>query len=267
MATTEGFPARAKRSMRVLDDSASTCPVVHLLGRFDVTVGGRTVEMPSSSRRLVAFLALRGRPVTRHYAAGCLWLDRSEDRAQANLRSALWRLRQACPQLVHASPVLISMAPGVRTDLHEVLGVARALIDRPGTQMDISIIGDLSAELLPEWYEDFVEVERERIRQMRLHALEALARQLGLAGRPVDALDAAFAAVAVDPLRESAHRAVMEIHLAEGNVAEALRQFRCVTRLLNEQLGIDPSERTEELIRTSLRVAIAHSATAATQRL
>ena len=51
-----------------------------------------------------------------------------------------------------------------------------------------------------------------------------------------------------EPLRESAHRALVAFHLAEGNAAEALRQFRLCRRLLLEQLGVEPSPLMLELV-------------------
>ena len=91
-------------------------------------------------------------------------------------------------------------------------------------------------------------MERERFRQMQLHALEALSRRLVRMGLYARALDAALAAVAADPLRESAHRMVIDVHLAEGNAGEAVRQFRSLARVLHCQLGIGPSQPTVDLV-------------------
>jgi len=62
-----------------------------------------------------------------------------------------------------------------------------------------------------------------------------------------EALEVGLAAVAAEPLRESAHRAVVSVHLAEGNTAEAIRQYRLCRRLLKEQLGVEPSPRMHQL--------------------
>jgi len=96
-------------------------------------------------------------------------------------------------------------------------------------------------DLLPGWYDDWLVVDRERIRQLRLHALEALATQRLRDGRYAAALDAALAAVRADPLRESAHRCVICAHAAEGNVAEALRQYERCREILATELNIAPS--------------------------
>jgi DNA-binding SARP family transcriptional activator len=99
------------------------------------------------------------------------------------------------------------------------------------------------SELLPGWHDDWVECERERLRQLRLHALEAASNRMLRLGQFSLALDAALEAVRSEPLRETAHRAVVEVHLAEGNAAEAVTAFRRYRSLLRDHLGLEPSER------------------------
>jgi DNA-binding SARP family transcriptional activator len=105
-----------------------------------------------------------------------------------------------------------------------------------------------SGDLLPDWYDDWVVIERERFRQDRLHALEALCGQLTEAHRFGEAIAAGAAAVAAEPLRESAHRALVAAHLAEGNRGEALRQYQVFRRLIRSNLHIEPTERMRSLI-------------------
>ena len=99
----------------------------------------------------------------------------------------------------------------------------------------------LHAELLPGWDEPWVVDERERLHQLLLHALEARARLLLARGDPAAALDAALRAVAADPLRESAHALVVEVHLSEGNRVEGRRQVERCRALLQAELGVDAS--------------------------
>lgn len=227
--------------------------VVHLLGHFRVSRQGRPVEIPASAQRLTAFLALQGHPVERGYVSGCLWLDKTEGRATANLRSVLWRLRRCPEQLVRVSPTHVGLGEEVVVDAAQSSAVMRDLVNEQRTvDLDAVEVGDLSADLLPSWYDDFVELERERFRQLRLHALEALARRLADAGHHARALDAALTAVAADPLRESAHRAAMQVHLAEGNVAEAVRQYHALADILRRQLGIRPSATSRQLVANQL---------------
>jgi DNA-binding SARP family transcriptional activator len=123
-----------------------------------------------------------------------------------------------------------------------------------------------SAELLPDWYDDFVEVEREQFRQMRLHALELIGTQLMRVGRPERALAVAFSALTTAPLRESAHRLVMSIHLSEGNVAEAVHQYVLLRRLLDRHLGAEPSPSAQRLVSQWLASDLVRSRRAAVTR-
>lgn len=223
--------------------------VVQLLGRFGVTRSGAPVDLPPGTHRVVALLALRGRPVERRDAAGCLWPDKTEGRAQANLRSALWRLRQCPVTLVVDDGTELSLSPDVVVDAVAVYAAAHDLVTE-SQAVDLGTVDErtLEVELLPTWYDDFVELERERFRQLRAHALEALSRRLLRAGECPRAVDVGLAAVRLNPLRESAHRAVIEAHLAEGNRGEAIAQLRRLFQVLHEQLGIAPSRDTCDLV-------------------
>ena len=116
------------------------------------------------------------------------------------------------------------------------------LLDREGVQ-ELAAGGDL----LPGWYEDWVVMERERTRQMRLQALEVASELLTASGRHPEALVTALAAVEAEPLGESAHRAVIRAHAAVGNCWEALRQYRRYGELLARELQLVPSPEMERL--------------------
>lgn len=218
---------------------------VRLLHGFELRCGGQTVELPLSSQRLVAFLALHNRPLLRVYVAGSLWIDASEERSHANLRSALWRLRQTGHFVVDATPSHLSLGQGVEVDVHRVLALSRGLLRDPSGGLDQELTGDL----LPDWYDDWLELERERLRQLRLHALEAVAERLLADRRYGEAVEAGLAAMEADPLRESAHRLLVRVYLAEGNWGEALRQYRVFCGRLRDELGLRPSGQMEELVR------------------
>jgi DNA-binding SARP family transcriptional activator len=211
--------------------------------------GGRPVEVAASSQRVLAFVALRDRPVVRSFVAGTLWIDASEERAAANLRSALWRLNQSGLPLIRTTGRTLELAEEVRVDVRVMLAHAtRVLAD---TSMTGGQDGDgpLGDDLLPDWYDEWVILDRERIRQLRLHMLDRLCGLLTEAGCYGRAIDVGLLAIAAEPLRESAHRAVIAAHLAEGNVTEALRQYRAYARMLDELLGIEPSASLRDLMR------------------
>ena len=209
------------------------------------------LELPTSTWRLVAYLALVGRAVGRAQAAGVLWLDKPEQRAHANLRSCLWRVNQVAPGFVTCTPSHLRLAEDIDIDVDvwNLVRLARQLRE-PGTELDLARVRHewFCADLLPDWYDDFVEIEREQFRQLRLHSLEALASRLREVGDTHRALDIALTAVSASPLRESAHRLVMAIHLDEGNISEALRQYDQLAALLRTQLGIRPSAIARRLV-------------------
>jgi hypothetical protein len=119
---------------------------------------------------------------------------------------------------------------------------ASRLITGRATAADLAVEpeGMDSLELLPGWYDDWVLIERERMRQRVLHALEALSRQFRLVGRCAEAVEVALMAVNAEPLRESAQRELLESHLAEGNWVEGLRTYQTYCERLWRELGVRP---------------------------
>ena len=219
-----------------------------LLRGFELRRNGDLLKLPLSAQRVLAFLALHDRPLQRLYVAGTLWLDATEERANGSLRTALWRLGRPTARLVEATTTHLALADDVEVDVRVAKAVAKSLIDgdpAPGT-VPQALVG--SGEILPDWYDDWVYMEREHFRQLRLHALERLCVEMTVVGRFADATEAGLAAVEGEPLRESAHRALIAVYLAEGNPGEALRQYRFFRKLLDEQLGLEPSQLMADLI-------------------
>ena len=195
---------------------------LHLIGGFDLTVDGRPVDaLQPGMQRLLAFVALTPRGVSREFAALQLWPDTAEERARANLRSALWRIRRLPVDLVTTTAARVRLSEAVWVD-------ARHGIDALAQGGDAGLLDglpfrSLMADLLPDWYDDWLDIERERLRQLSLRALERRAAD-ALAGADAStAIQLALTAASIDPLRESAHRLLIEAHLAEGNQRDALR--------------------------------------------
>jgi DNA-binding SARP family transcriptional activator len=221
---------------------------LRLLSSFAFARGDEVVALPVNVRRLVIFLSLQAHPLQRSHVAGTLWPETSDQRASANLRSALWRLNQLGCQLIVAKGSCLAIAPGVRIDLHENAALARQLLRDENSDIDDLDDSLFYADLLPDWYDDWLVIERERFHQLRLRALECLCERLTAVGDYARAVEAGLAAVAAEPLRESAHRALVKVHLAEGNLAEAVRQFEFYRRILKDELGLSPSPQIIQLL-------------------
>lgn len=228
-----------------------------LIHDFELWCGDELVRMSPSSQRLVGFVALQDRPVRRAKVSGTLWLDSPEDRASASLRSALWRIpAPGGVNVLAASNSHLWLNPSVEVDLRATIARAHSLLD--GVRLDDTVVDvarelcSFSDDLLPGWYDDWVVMERERFHHLRLQALDQLGEQLCGCGRFGDALQVGLAAVQSEPLRETAHRLVTRVHLEQGNVAEAIRQYRFYERMLADELGAVPSPAMRALIGSCL---------------
>lgn len=225
-------------------------PRVEVLHQFRVVVDGLDVSMSEGGQHLVGWLAVQDRPRSRTSAASAMWPERPDADATSSLRRALWRLNREAPGLVERDHQQVSLAADVETDLRDVGRLADAA--QEGTvQATTTAVRLLEGDLLPQWSFDWLDVHRESLRQLRLHALERLARTDLDAGRPAGALAAALAAVAVEPLRESAHRIVIAAHLAEGNAAEAMRHYARYRDLLWSELRLRPGRQLDAMLPVS----------------
>jgi len=221
-----------------------------LLGGFQLRIEAEEIPLPMNAQRLVSFLALHDQPLLRTFVGGSLWGESTERRAGGSLRSALWRLRHPTHDLVALTSDHIALSPAVAVDLREGEALAHKVLDPSQDLDDVAEVNEevLSADLLPDWSEDWVLMERERYHQLRLRALEVLCRRLSAKGRFGQAVQAGLAAVSGEPLRESARRALIEAHLAEHNVAAARREYGAFSQLLHDELGLDPSEDLRSLV-------------------
>ncbi len=225
---------------------------VSLLGEFRLTSAGREVPLAAGSKRLLALLALRDRILARTAVAGTLWAERSEPHAHGSLRSTLCRLQDDARAAVDSHRGYLRLAEAASVDLRDSRALAHRLLNPEGRHLEADLgleaVRALSLDLLPDWYEDWVLLEAESWRQVRLHALEALAGSLISQRRYGEGAVAAAAAVSADPLRESARAALIAVQLAEGNQSEALREFDRYRAFLRSELGLEPTQRLRKLV-------------------
>jgi DNA-binding SARP family transcriptional activator len=230
-----------------------------LIRDFEVRCDGEPVVIAPASQRLLSFLALQPRPVRRAHVSGTLWFDADEQHASASLRSALWRLNAL--DLVCASKTHISLHPSVEVDLHRAIGCALGVLRSPPSDDSLLAMAqeliDVGDDLLVGWYDDWVIVERERFRQVRLHAMDRIGERLIELGRWYDALQVGLAATSAEPLRESSQRLLVRVHLLQGNIAEAIRQYRSYAELLRVELNGRPSQGIRDLLAPFVRSATA----------
>jgi DNA-binding SARP family transcriptional activator len=232
-------------------DASETPSVLHLFGGPFITCGRQRLEIPEGSKRLLAFVALHNGRIERRYAAGALWPNGDDVRAAGNLRSALWRLNLTGIRVLSGDKHGLAICDDVSVDVDVITAWANRLIAGSASHDDLIVMpwGIDAFDLLPGWYDDWVLIEREHIRQRILHALEALSHRLIQSKRCAEAVEAAMIAVSAEPLRESAQRVLIEAHLAEGNWVEGHRSFEVYRDLLARELGTRPGPELTAMMR------------------
>ena len=229
-----------------------------LFGSWCLSRTGTAHAMRTREQRLVALLALQG-VRRRSYVAGVLWPESTEAHAGASLRAATCRIDQTAPGLLLHDRRELALSADLRVDVHDFVDYVWCI--SAAQQPPSAIARDaapclpllLCGDLLPGWYDDWVIYERARLQQLRIQALEVTAARLIERGDIAAALVAASEAVAIEPLRESAQRVLIRIHLHNGNYHAALRDYRAFHSRIQHELGIAPSGQLEALVRPLLR--------------
>jgi DNA-binding SARP family transcriptional activator len=184
-------------------------------------------------RRLLAYLALRGPAVSRSIAAAELWPETTEDVGRANLRRALWHLPPGWVNSVSAELLLAA-----ESDVPRANQLAAAALRGESLSFDDILL--LSHDILPGWNDEWLISAQDMFRMLRVQALEAACRTMTATGQLLLATQAGAAAVAAEPLCESAAEALIDAHLAQRNRHQAAQCFRMLAARLREELDVAP---------------------------
>jgi len=236
-----------------------------LLGGFEATLpSGRRVPLPSKkAQALIAYCALRPGCHSRETLATLLWGNTDDDRARNSLRQTLFVLRTALPG---------TLSGVLRIDADSI-GV-----DPAATDVDVPAFERLAAEETPhaleraaalyrgdllegfdvkeEAFEQWLIQERERLRDLAIEVLARLFRQQCADAGGEPAIRTARRLLALDPLQEIAHRALMRLLAQTGRREAALRQYEVCADLLRCELRLEPEPETEQLHQEILRGAV-----------
>jgi DNA-binding SARP family transcriptional activator len=208
---------------------------LHLLGGFRLTVGGAPVVIGPTGQRLLALLACRGRQVSKAAIAHVLWPHKTSTRAQATLRTALYRLGRACPAaVVHTTDTTVQLAIGIWVDLEQSVRLANRVLNDAITMevLAAALASNLNDDLLPDWDDEWLAGHQYRYRQLRLATLETLSHWLATTAQQSTATHAAV-------LRDSTHATLTRACLAQGNHHDAVTHYAAYRRVLREQLDVE----------------------------
>jgi TolB-like protein/DNA-binding SARP family transcriptional activator len=230
---------------------------VHLLGGFEARLdAGAAIQFPTrKARALLAYLALcPGRAHSRDEVADLLWSTRDDEQARGSLRRTLSDLRKSLgdPDWLIADGDMLSLEPaGVAVDVAAFEQLANdgapAALEEAAALYKADLLAGFG---LPEQpFEEWLRAERERLRDLALRTLARLLAHHEAAGATERAIETAQRLLALDPVNEATHRALMSLYAREGRRGDALRQYERCRDLLRETLGIAPDPATEELHR------------------
>ncbi|WP_433830941.1 AfsR/SARP family transcriptional regulator [Actinoplanes sp. CA-015351] len=219
------------------DQCASpACWRLRLLGRFALHQGTTEITVGTGGRRLLAYVAVNDGTVGRAGAAAALWPAVCPERAAGNLRGVVHRIRRLVGDRLLADRSHLALHPDLCVDLWEHTRIAEIVAAGGADDGENLLVGD--GDLLPDEQEDWVIMARERFLLLRVRALERLCRRRTGESRPAEAVAAGSAAARLDPFRESVHRALMAAHLSDGDVASAVRLYRCFRARMCEELDL-----------------------------
>ena len=219
-----------------------------------VDAGGRRLDagLPGRQGRLLfAYLTLnRSRGCPRDELIDVLWPEGPPAAADSALSALLSKLRRALGSGVltgrgelrlHLDEVRVDIEASAAAILEAEAAMEAADHTLAAERARAALSTDLQT-FLPDADGGWAAEQRRELEAIRLRALETLAEAgLRQGGRELGAAEqAARAAIAAAPFRESAHRLLMEVHEAAGNPAEALRAFEELRSLLREELGTTP---------------------------
>jgi len=189
------------------------------------------------------------RPLARQTLAFSLWPDVPEETALANLRRHLHHLKMALPPPA-GPPWLLIDAQSVQWNPQAPWWLDVAEFERL-SQGDPAALEQVVAlyrgDLVADCYDDLILAERERLRNLYLTDLEALARHHRAQGRFERAIEFTARLMALDPLNENALRLLMSLRYESGDRAGALKAYAAFCRRLREELEVEPMRETQAL--------------------
>jgi len=228
---------------------------IQLLGGLRAKLHGSELQFPTKkSEALLAFLASPpGRTHPREKLAAMFWGDSGEEQARQSLRQTLFTLRK----LINTDEEIVVTGDSDRIGLDsnrvsvDVVAFEK-LLEEGGGHLSKAVElyhGEFLDGLTvnEEGFESWVGLERERLRERALSALSSLLDQQTEDRQFDTAVQTAIRILAVDPLRESTHRALMRLYVQQGRREAALKQYHACADALRRQLQVEPEEETRQL--------------------
>jgi len=238
-------------------------PILHinLLGDFRLRYNDTLVTTIVQARMqaLLAYLLIhRDAPQSRQKLAFLFWPDTSESQGRTNLRQLLHYLHHALPdadqflqietktvQWRQESPFALDLADFDHGLIEAANAVKEGRVASERTALEAAV-KHYSGDLLPSCYDDWIDSERERLRQCYVRALERLLLLEEEQRDYPSAIEYAQRLLRHDPVHETTYRRLMRLHALHGDRASALRVYHTCVTILERELGVEPNQNTQE---------------------
>jgi DNA-binding SARP family transcriptional activator/TolB-like protein len=252
---------QAARAQRLAEREPEVAPApaarlsVSLVGRLAIRFNGQLVELRTQkAAALLSYLALiETKHESRERLVGLLWSRSDEEKARGSLRQVIRELRSTFEAAGYngfsAGRLSIQLDPAmVEVDVESIIKAAETgsvhslLLNTPNLEEHIlEGLDDLDPS-----FRVWVLAKRQTIhdRLMRSLGPALVAADISASARR----DIAAAIVNLDPTHEEASCHLMQVHAEQGDVAGALRIYKALWDLLDEDYGMEPSAATKDLV-------------------
>jgi DNA-binding SARP family transcriptional activator len=234
-----------------------------LMGGFRARLSsGVTVMLPTrKAQALLAYLALHtDQPQSREKLAWLLWSDTAEEHARHSLRQTILSLKKALVPI--QAPTLVLEGDDVALSLSGIDVDAVSFEKLVGARKPESLAA--AAELYTgsllegftlreEPFEEWIVGERNRYSELAVDAMSRLLRHYTESDEIDAAIQISLRLLALDPLQEGVHRALMELYVRGGRREAAVRQYHACAGILQRELGIEPQPETRAIFDEVIR--------------
>lgn len=225
---------------------------IHLFGHLRLFVDGRPQKfsaLPKATPLLAYILLNRSSHIPRDTLAYTLWPDVPESEARANLRRHLHELRRNLPPAPESLPWILAETQQVQWNPAAPVWIDvaefEAAVQQPDRRVEAAAL--YTGDLLQNVYEEWLEPERERLRNLYLQTLEQLIERSRQQADLLQAINYCQQILHYDPWRENIIRSLMQLRLESGDRAGALQEYQRFKQRLHEELGVAPMPETRAL--------------------
>ena len=248
---------------------------LHLTGHIEAQLDQRDITREfrtEKERALLAYLAVEAdRAHWRDALAELLWPDRPAGVARTNLRQALTGIRRALNDRKNDPPFILSDDETIQfntkssywLDVIAFREQIQAVQAHPHPSLDNcstcvrhleEAVKIYRGEFMEGFYlddsqrgQEWITFEREQLYSQMLTAMQNLMAYYTQQGDHEQALKFAQQLVSLAPYEESAHRSLMRMFSNIGRRSAALEQYQTCKRILQDELGVEPSTETTAL--------------------